>query len=118
MAAAKTVLKSAYDTMPLVVRVANLKYRITVKPRIEMDTLQCMGMCHLDSGEIWLADYLKDDMLAETLLHELFHAIHANFDLDDNSTEEEFTLATARGVAQLWYDNPKLMSWFGEIFSK
>ncbi len=118
MAAAKTSLKSAYNAMPSVVRVGNLKYNVTVKPRIHMDTLQCMGICHLDLGEIWVADYLKDDMLAETLLHEILHAIHAGYDLDDDSTEEEFTLSTARGLALLWRDNPKLVEWMGGIFSK
>lgn len=118
MAAAKTVLKSLYDTMPKSIRVGNLTYKVFAQRSVQMDMMQCMGVCLLDKSEIWVSPDLHDEMLAETLLHEVLHAIHANFDLDDNSDEERFTLLTARGLAQLWHDNPKLIAWFGGVFSK
>lgn len=118
MAAAKGVLKSLYDTMPRSIRVGNITYKVLVQPQLQMDAMQCMGICFLDKSEIWLSPELHDQMLAETLLHEVLHAVHANFDLNDDSDEESFTLLTARGIAQLWYDNPKLIAWFGGVFSK
>lgn len=118
MAAAKKVLKSLYDTMPKTIRVGNLTYKVYAQRSVQMDMMQCMGVCLLDKSEIWVSPDLHDQMLAETLLHEVIHAIHANFDLTDDCNEERYTLLTARGIAQLWYDNPKLIEWFGGVFSK
>ena len=51
-------------------------------------------------------------IMADTLLHEILHALHSAMGLLDTSTEEEFTTRTATALCTVWRDNPKLFKWW------
>ena len=49
---------------------------------------------------------------ADTLLHEVLHAIADGMSLDDNCTEEDFVSRIATGLTTVWRDNPKVFKWW------
>lgn len=48
---------------------------------------------------------------ADTLLHEIMHAVADAMSLTDGATEEEFVSRMATGVLTVWRDNPILIKW-------
>ena len=60
--------------------------------------------------------------MAELLLHELMHAVYADYwhsirPKNDNEIEEFFVTVGANGVTKVFRDNPKLFSWYQYLMS-
>jgi len=49
---------------------------------------------------------------ANTLLHEILHAVADGMSLTDDSSEEEFVSRLATGMCAVWRDNPKVWAWW------
>lgn len=68
------------------------------------------GYCDFNKKRIYINDDCDAMEEANTLLHEIVHAIHENFGygmLDAaNWTGENFTIAAANGLSQVFQDNP------------
>lgn len=89
-------------------RIIGHRYKIAVVTTLPSDTLG-----HVDTSAqlILLADCLRKDGMKDTLLHEIVHAVHYHFGLDDDSKEEEFTSRTTTGLRAVMLDNPGLAEW-------
>mgnify|MGYP001599876298 CR=1 FL=1 len=61
--------------------------------------------------EIAIGDDLSGQRLAETLLHELMHAIWHVWALSKTNGQEVVVRAMALGMATVMRDNPELMPW-------
>ena len=61
--------------------------------------------------EIAISDDLAGPRLAETLLHELMHAVWHVWGLSKTEGQEEVVRAMALGMATVMRDNPQLMPW-------
>jgi hypothetical protein len=55
---------------------------------------------------------------ANTLLHELKHAIFFFFNLDTDDGEEHVVTCLANGMSMVMVDNPDLMAYFAEAFKE
>jgi len=70
-----------------------------------------LGMCYTDQQEIVLLAGMNSDVLIQTLIHELVHAIETKLDLD--MTERQVDLM-ALGLIDLFRSNPNMLSLLAE----
>jgi hypothetical protein len=52
--------------------------------------------------------------VAETLLHEIFHAVCAVWGLGEKDDEERIVSMFGSGLTTVWRDNPDVMAWIDE----
>ena len=64
-----------------------------------------------DGETIHIADGQRGPQLADTILHELLHAIYATFSLKDDDEEERIVSALATGLVGVLRDNPDFARW-------
>jgi len=64
-----------------------------------------------DGETIHIADGQRGPQLADTILHELLHAIYATFGLKDEDEEERIVSALATGLVGVLRDNPNFARW-------
>lgn len=72
------------------------------------------GSCEFDNTVIWLSPKALrrgGSFLAETVLHEVQHAVNWIGGVADGATEEHFTTQSAMGWTQVWADNPHLLDY-------
>jgi hypothetical protein len=50
---------------------------------------------------------------AETLLHEIAHAVFSVYQIHDDDKEERTVAVISMGLAGVWRDNPDVMVWIG-----
>ena len=103
-----------YATMPKKVRVGWLTYSIGVMDDDISQMVGAMGFVKSEEQVIKVARELPPQQLANTVLHEIVHAIHYQHGLTDESGEEEFTTMTTHGLCAFWQDNPEMMMWLEE----
>jgi hypothetical protein len=111
----KKNIPAYYEGMPQQMKVGNFWFAIELISQEASELAGSFGACNLRSQLITLADNMTPQNLADTLLHELLHAIHWVADVDDEADEEQFTLMTAHGLCQLWQDNPEEMLWWSQV---
>jgi hypothetical protein len=76
------------------------------------------GCCDFDHQTIWIAPRIcrrGGSLLAETLLHELQHAINQHGGIVDGGSEEFITTQSAAGWTQVFKDNPHLLATIAEL---
>lgn len=100
-------MKSEPIPTPAFVQVFHLRY--TLRPVLSVEIDGDDGICDVNRLRICWAIDRPPAVQIETLWHEILHAIHHHFDLDDPSPEERFTLLGARGHLQVLRDNPWLL---------
>lgn len=89
-------------------------YRYTIEPMssdaIELSGL--LGAAHSVSSRIIVSDGQSPEMLADTVLHEIIHAINHSRDVGDGETEERFTSQAATGLCEFWQRNAEFVTWW------
>jgi len=53
-----------------------------------------------------------------TLFHELLHLLYYNYNIKDEDDEERTVESLARGMAQLWRDNPEIIKSLDKCWKK
>lgn len=99
---------------PKRLRIGHRFYSVRYLPAEELiadDGSPCNGLCVFDKSEILIWEGLKPDVLAETVLHEVLHAMHWEAGLTDDSGEEAFTTLTAKSLCKFYQDNPTATRW-------
>ena len=87
--------------------------------KVIRDDKQCeergyLGICFKDHSKIFYTEDYPKETVADTLIHEMLHAIWRNY-LDEGAVEEEKAVTMlAHGLIQVMRDNPKF---FDEIRS-
>jgi len=76
------------------------------------------GRVNLDRGVIRIDDPQSPGIVVDTVLHELFHAIWADFRLPDRTTEERAVTALAQGLTAVFRDNPGLATYIERLIGK
>lgn len=93
---------------PKEVRVLGRQYRIALT---ELDE-GIAGLCHNGPALIEAHKGLAPIDLADTLVHEVFHAILWRQGREENAaTEERFVRALATGLIAVLQDNPDFAKW-------
>jgi hypothetical protein len=104
-----------YKGIPTSLKVGNFRFAVDVEDAGDSQAARSFGHMNPVNHRIRVAPDQTAQSLADTFLHEALHAIHVYFDLQDDNDEEDFTLFGARGLCQLWQDNPKAMAWWVSI---
>jgi len=75
-----------------------------------------LGVTFKDKSLIVLKDDAPDDVILDTLIHEMLHGVCANYLFDpERADEEEIVTALAHGLTQVLRDNPKLLQQIQEL---
>jgi len=69
------------------------------------------GLCEFETCAIHIAPDISASHQAETLLHEIIHAINHAFGNDDKTKEEQYTSTIAIGMCCIAADNPEIFQW-------
>lgn len=109
-------------TKPLVLRIGPFDYEVRWVDRPEATVERRFGWCDNNDQVICVQLGLKCQKTADTLLHEIAHALVWNYggaiDESDHIKEEDFVGWIANGLIQVWRDNPDLLPWFQEILAR
>lgn len=105
-------MSDLYASLPKSVRVGFFVYTIEAIPAELAAAKQLFGYVDNNTCEIKISDGLSDQQLLNTTFHEVLHAIHWQYALDDESTEEQFTNLGANGLCAFYADNPEFVDWF------
>ena len=76
-----------------------------------VDACEDHGYVDLNKCVIQLAKGYPKKTTADTLLHELIHAINHLMGITDSTTEEEATQRQATALCTVWTHNPRLFEW-------
>jgi hypothetical protein len=98
--------------LPTRIKVGHFVYRVE-RWRSEGEAGDRWGEC--DHGElvIRLRPVIPGTQLADTLIHEILHAIHNVWGLRVGDDEERIVAVTATALLTVFRDNPKLLAWLG-----
>ncbi|HEY1772410.1 MAG TPA: hypothetical protein VGH91_04380 [Gammaproteobacteria bacterium] len=76
------------------------------------------GSVNFNRGIIRIDDPQPPGVVVDTVLHELLHAIWADFKLPDRPTEERAVTALAQGLMAVFRDNPGLATYIERLIGK
>ena len=98
--------------MPKQIKVLNLMYEIRwVDRQIETAT-DSHGFCDTAEQLIVINGDQKPDAIADTLLHEINHALFSTLAITGELTEERIVRLMATGVCTVLRDNPNFTRWW------
>lgn len=99
------------DTLPKHVKVNHLDYKIRWMTAAEFQASGNDGECDHSASLISLNPDMSRQQTAETLWHEIKHAIWHAFAVKPSRSEERVVRAHAQFEAGVMRDNPDLMRW-------
>ncbi|SMG43139.1 hypothetical protein [Paraburkholderia susongensis] len=95
---------------PRRIRVLGKRYDISYVTEDQLP--DAYGLCHRGEQRIEIRDGLPAGEEADTVLHEILHAILHGMGVQlSEAVEEKFVLATASGLISVLQDNPKFSKW-------
>ena len=71
------------------------------------------GTCDTNYGVIRVCRNHGEQKAATTLIHEIMHAIYAEYSISPDDDEERTVHALSNGMAAVWRDNPAVFAWVG-----
>lgn len=96
------------------IRIFGRTYSITYVPAAD-PTFPSLGLTDADSHRIWCADGQPAVEEADTVVHEIFHAIRATMRAEvDPAVEETMVGILATGIVGVLQDNPEFAKWLIE----
>ena len=107
-------------TKPTKVQVLNLKYAIRwVDNAIQIGS-EAHGWCDFENQLIVINGDNSPQIVAETWLHEVLHALLFALDLADTSniSHEQIVARTATGICTIWKQNPAAFKWWSDLMKK
>lgn len=97
--------------MPQSVRVGPFDYRVQSWPSREASAADRFGECDRFNNVIRVRDDISRQRSAETMIHEILHAVWDTQGLGDNETEERIVTCFGLGLSQVIRDNPDFVAW-------
>ena len=107
-------------TKPTKVQVVNLEYAIRwVDNAIQIGS-EAHGWCDFENQLIVINGDNSPQIVAETWLHEVLHALLLALDIVDTSSvdHEQIVSRTATGICTIWKQNPAAFKWWTEEMKK
>ena len=98
--------------LPATVKVGYRTYRIEIWDTLEAMGANRYGECSHTARCIRVDVRHGPVQAAETLLHEILHAVWTIQMLKDDDGEERAVSAVSNGLTAVWIDNPGLLEWF------
>ena len=107
------------QTLPKEVDILNLTYRINWISPPDESAPEHLGLCDFQAQVISVTKSLPRQSRAETLLHEIIHAINHGMGAPSKIDEERFTSKMSIGIATSIRQSPEVWKWISrEICSK
>lgn len=98
--------------LPKKVRILGRDYKILIKDDME----GLAGECRCTACQIDIQDEQHPVEEADTVLHEILHAIHYLMDIGlSHKLEEHVVRKVATGLTQVFLDNPKLLIYLANV---
>ena len=103
--------------LPKRIKVGYRTYKVQTWPVLEAIGADCSGeTCHV--SRVIKVDVTRGGVqIAETLLHEILHAIWDVQVMEIKDPEERLVTCFASGLTGVWIDNPSLLLWFNAQLS-
>ena len=93
-------------------------FDLAIKTLTGEDRDKCLGMFSETQMAILMREtFASEQQEAETLLHEILHAIYAVFGVKGKDPEERVISQMSIGMATVFHDNPKLIDWLRKKLS-
>lgn len=96
--------------MPKTIRIGYQDFAVEAWPHAIANASDRLGECDKLNNILRVSDSLNDRTAANTLLHEVMHACWYVAGLDGGDGEERVVNCMANQMAQVWRDNPKLVT--------
>lgn len=104
--------KAAIDNLPKSLRIGPLDWRIERWAPIAATASKRYGECsHLEQVIRVDSAIVSQHKVADTLLHEISHAIYVQYGIMDDDKEERIVGTFSTGWLQVYRDNPSLLTW-------
>ena len=103
--------------LPKSIRVGYRTYAVEDWPAIQASAAARWGECDPTNLVIRVRVDLAQMIRAEVLLHEVLHAAYDMGRLEPGADEEKTVSVLANQLAQVWRDNPDLVSFLSESLS-
>ncbi len=101
-----------FEGLPRVVRVGGFDVKIEIREISADRGRTCFGeYCHEEMTILLSPKQPGLTFAADTVMHELGHAIYADRDLRVRDSEERIIGQLSRGYTQTFRDNPELLKW-------
>lgn len=100
-----------FKGLPRRIHVGQFLFRIQIESEEHEELIEAFGRCDFTARRIYLRSGMDAELSLNTALHELTHAVNWVYDLDDESTEEQFTSRHTNGMVDMWMRNPRLYLW-------
>jgi len=94
--------------LPSTVKIIAHKYQVKKMPEFEKRQGDFLGVCRNSELEILIDDRWKDQLQANTLLHEILHAVACQMGKLEGKSEEKVVEVMANGLCAVMRDNPTL----------
>ena len=104
-------MKASKPPLPKILRIGPYDIRVSVLTAEVADVEEIFGAYRHAAREIRLDVRRGSVDVAETLLHEINHAIWQTYALQERDSEERIVQALSTGQTQLLRDNPELVKW-------
>lgn len=107
-------MRKATAQLPAAVKVGYKTYRIVEMSDVESDQHRASGQTMHILGRMTINLGMGTREAAETLLHEIMHAVWSIWKMPHKDIEEEPAVSSlAAGLATVWRDNPEVLAWIG-----
>lgn len=104
--------------LPASIRIGPIDFRIEKWSSHAADSRRAWGECSLSEFVIRIQENIpRPEKTADTLLHEIGHAIWAVWKLEDADKEERVVSTMATAWTQVYRDNPWLLDWIKEAIA-
>ena len=94
--------------IPKQIKVAGHVYKIQLMNKAWANDASRWGQCDCDEMIIRLAKGMRGSRRAETLLHEVLHAVYNVYNVGSARTEEDIVTLLSTGLHQVLVDCPEL----------
>lgn len=74
-----------------------------------------LGWCHPDTLTLGFAEEQKREMLVDTFIHEVLHALLWYTNLQKQPEEERLVTGLATALCLFWHQNPEACAWWQEV---
>jgi hypothetical protein len=98
------------------IKIGYRSYKLQRMTKIEAEREASWGQCDCQEGIIRIFPNHDDKVTANTLLHEMLHAIHHEWHINDGDNEENIVTKFANGITTLFNDNPDLIRYIAREF--
>lgn len=102
----------ALERLPSTVSIGHHEFALSVVSGLVTNSQNVFGQCHLGAFTIEISDSLPSPTkAAETVTHEILHALWWNYCVYDDDKEERIVSKLGGALTDLWLRNPALLDW-------